>query len=269
MTGEVALGLVLIVGAGVLGGVVAFGAWSLLPDTWRPARWPVAIVAGLMTALNLMSLSSRSPEESLLRNPDTRELARAWRDADPAGFSAFAQHVRDITDGSAGGSPSISLALAVNDRLPRLSDADIVALERNTRDLLLLYADANPSLCPALIQGRASPSDRAAMRETLQQSAPLRHQRLALIANAFRADPNQPASSMTDDERRSALIAIGAKLRQNFSADDMLLLGRGATIAGREKRYCEVMAAYEDALASAPDPGRLYRALVQVRRTSL
>jgi hypothetical protein len=262
------MGLLFIVGGALLGGAVAFGVWSLLPDTWRPACWPVAIVAALIVGVNLMQASGPSAEGELLRNPDTRELAQAWNESDPDGFSAFAEHVSEIARGSSSASPSSSINLAVAERLPRLSDADIVALEHNTRDLLLFYVETDPSVCFAFVHGNASLPNVKAVSRTSERSGALRRERLELIAHAFRANRSQPVSAMNDDERRIALAAVGNKLRQVLSDEDVALLQSGAAVTGHERRYCEAMAAYEDALASAPDAGRLYRAILLGQRTA-
>ncbi len=265
------MNLVLFGVGALVGGAIAWGLWSLLPETWRAARWPVVIVAALMVGLNVATKVELPPtneavERQLLANPATREMAQAWQDADPQGFAVFVSGAREAAeDGSlvaAVEHAGRSLGAAVVERLPHLSDADIVALEQNTRDTLLMFADFAPQACFAIGNGQAPNLTEQQIRDMPVRGRQLGEARMEIFAAAFRANDDERPQTLSAAELTEALASIGEQMRITIPEEDMALLAATSDMAGRERRYCEVMAEYENQLALHPRAGPLYRGLL-------
>lgn len=266
------MNLVLFGIGALVGGAITWGLWSLLPETWRAARWPVTIVGALMVGLNVATKVELPPaggavERELLSNPATREMAQAWQGADPEGFAAFAESSRDVAaDGSLVAAveyASRGLGGAVVERLPFMSDADIVALVRNTRDTLLMFADFAPHACFAIGNGQSPNLSEQQIRNMPIAGRQLGERRLELFAAAFRADTESNPEVMSAADLNVALMDIGDQMRITIPEADMALLSASAAeLVGRERRYCEVMAEYENQLSLHTRAGPLYRGLL-------
>lgn len=270
------MGIILFAVGALIGAAVAYGLWSFLPDTWRPARWPVAIVAGLIVGANFATKITLpedfGTERALLEDREAGELARAWKAADPHGFAEFIDRFSDArAHGTTNDRINImrdGISAVLIERLPHLSEADIVALEQNTRDLLLRHADLRPQLCYTLIHRGPLNLDSASM-ETEMSMQDLARARMAIYANALRANASEHPDAMSAEEARGALTEVGARLRARFSAADVALItARQPPPSGSERKYCEMMAAYEDELSKFPEPGRLYRGLLLLVRAN-
>ena len=94
------MGILLFVGGAVVGGAIAYGLWTLLPNTWRPARWPVAIVAALLVGANVATKVTLpdGTERAFLEDRNAGELARAWKQADPQGFAEFIERFSEALE---------------------------------------------------------------------------------------------------------------------------------------------------------------------------
>lgn len=264
--------LILFVVGALIGAAIAYALWSLLPDTWRPARWPVAIAAGLIVGLNVATKITLpddvGTERALLEDHDAGELARAWKEADP---SAFAEFIHRFSDARAHGTQNDTInvmrngiSAVVTERLPHLSDAEIVALEQNTRELLLRHAALQPRLCYSIIHGGPINLDSAAM-ETERSMQDLSNARMAIYASALRANVSGHLDAMSAEETRGALAELGSHLRERFSGADLALMSSSQPPpSDSARKYCEIMAAFEDELSRSPAPGRLYRGLLQL-----
>lgn len=266
------MGLVIALAAGALIGLIAWAVLALLPDPWQASRTPIAIVIAIVWGLYAganSSVDADHVEAELLKNDATRELAQAWKQADPDGFSAFAKHVLDAGVNnslrSAVTAGSRDLNVAVLDRLPRLSDAEIVALEQNTRDLLLYFAEHAPASCFAIAHGGPSALTEQQIRNAPEELKEIGRRRLGLITAAFRADASAQAIVLNEADRARELALIGEALRAKLNDDALILFSADPAIAAQhQRRYCEVMAEYENQLSLSPRAGPLYRSVLQV-----
>ncbi len=255
---------------GFVAAVVGWALGSMLPSTWRAGRIGVAVLFALIGATQaprLFPVTASSLERELLRSPNAGELARAWKDADPAGFDAFVHEALDArNEGNVGEMIEIlrpRLTAALVQRLPRLSDAEIVAIERSTHDALLVFATRNPRFCFAMVSGQPVNLTAEEVRETQDAVHALSRHRMSIFVAAFRADPNTSIEAMTGEELERALGDVHMRTAALVGEADLALIQNGGPpTAEDERRYCEVMAEFERQLAESPEPGRLYRGIL-------
>jgi hypothetical protein len=256
-----------------LAGGVAWVVFTIVPETWRAARTPVVIVAALLGALNgwhkFGGAYPTAPvlERELLESPDMGELARAWKDADPAGFDAFVHEALDARrEGNVGEMIEIlrpRLTAALTQRLPRLSDTEIVTIERSTHDALLVFATLNPRFCYAMVSGHPVNLTAEEVKDTQEAMRTLSSHRMSIFVAAFRADATTPIDAMAGEELARALGDVHMRTAAVVGEADMALIQSGGPpSAEHERRYCEVMAEFERQLAESADPGRLYRGIL-------
>lgn len=256
----------------LVAGVAGWALAGLLPQPWRAGRIGFAVLAALIGASLLpRAMPAPSLEQQLLRSPTTRDLAQAWRQSDPEGFTAFVDEAYEANqDRDIGAMIELlipRLNAALTERLLYLSNADVVAIEQNLRDVLLQFAVRNPRLCPAVGAGVSPNLSNAEAREIQDAMGALGRQRMALFVAAFRADTSAPVDAMVGEELEAALEGVRIRTAAAVGEEDMALLQGGDAAVGREARYCEVLAEFEQQLSSAPEPGRLYRGIILSQRT--
>jgi|GEM_PF-2837523 len=260
----------LFVGAvgAVVGGAIGFGLWSLLPDAWRAARAPVAIVAAVLCGLfaSKIELPSRQTlaavERTLLAHPDLGELMTAWKETDPSAFADFvalAAEQGDADFAEAQNDPRYLEMVAIGGRrLAYLSDEQAVERFRISRDQMLELRQTNPALCARVFFNRGVDYSNPPFSRSL-------HRRfLALQANALRSSPTGAPQAMTEAEVQSAAQGIFERIHA-VVGEDVSLLSPDATVEGSEARFCEVAAEYFNQVSLSLEPGRLNAGMVRMQ----
>ncbi len=253
-----------LAGAIVWAAMAGGGAWvvfSIIPETWRAARMPVAIVCAIMGALN--GLSRPDPTEApyvsrvereLLESEQVGDLARAFKDADPLGFAAYVEQVRLALERDAESNAMMEagymIGAAAEARLARGPIENIVTYYALQRDEYRAMASASPLLCRRLFFGEdVSESE-------LPNLPAIQRRRLALYQRAFESPQNEAPEPLPEQELRGALAAIHEEVAALAGPDaELLLQDKDAT--GREARACEVIALYFDQLSLSPDAPRI------------
>ena len=101
------------------------------------------------------------------------------------------------------------------------------------------------------------------VRETQGAVHTLSRHRMSIFVAAFRADPNTSIEAMTGEELERALDDVHTRTAAVVGGADMALIQNGGPPSAEDgRRYCEVMAEFEQQLAESPDPGRLYRGIL-------
>lgn len=248
----------------IIGALAAGLAWvifTILPDVWRPARMPVVIVAGLVGALIGWShfdknrAGPRDVERELLESESVGELARAFRDTQPAEFAQYVQDVeaamREGATSEAMSRATLRMQLAAEQRLATLSDADIASYYQIRRDELLELRDANPAICSAYFHGRPLiPAD-------IQLSDATRRRQVQLYVRAFRSPQSTQHTPFAENEWPVVLDEIRQRLYAAVG-EDVALLAADADVSGRERRSCEVYAELYNQLSTTPQTGRVF-----------
>lgn len=250
------------VAAVMIGGAAALAAWivfSIIPEAWRAARWPVTIVAAIMGALNGCTHFADTPlptervERELLASDRVGEMARAFRDSDP---EAFDRYVRDLERAQREGVESDAMARAMNTlqtaaepRIAFLPNEDVAAYYDLRRDEMLEFRDADATGCHPFFHGRASAA--------APTSEALATRRMELYAKAFRTSGPSPHQPWTQAEWEFVLKDLQQRTLQ-IVGDDIALLASDVDVTGREARACEAIAEFYHQMAVSPQPGRVF-----------
>lgn len=255
---------------GALAAGVAWVVFTIIPDTWRAARTPVVIVAALLGGLNGWSRFDRNEmsdvERELVESEQVGELARAFRDAQPAEFAAYVDDIRAAMEGGAASDAmaraSLRLQLAAENRLASMPDADIAEYHAIRRDAVLELRSTNPAGCKTYLHGgpevgaHALPGDAIAQRQ------------MQLYARAFRNENPVEHVAFPNDEWPGVLDGIS---EQTFAivGDDIGLLAPDADTSGREARSCDVIAEWFNQLSLTPQQGRVFVTMQQQYQADL
>jgi hypothetical protein len=148
----------------LLCGGAAWLLFTIIPDTWRPARLGVTIVAALMGAANGFNhfggdeSALERVERELIESDEVGGLASAFKRSDPAGFDQYVREIhaamqRDGDREAALRRVGATLNDAVAARLHRLPDAGIAAYYAIVRDELLELRAIDASACAPLVRG--------------------------------------------------------------------------------------------------------------------
>lgn len=253
------------IGAAV-GGGIAFGIWSILPDAWRASRVPVSIVAAVLCGVPATNLELPPPEptpamieRTMLEHPDLGELMTAWKETDPTTFAEFIEFAGRHSDGGYSevrSDPHYAAMMArVGRRLAYLSDADALERFMVARDQMLELRLSHPELCQGMFNNRGVDlSDPPFSRE-------LHRRFLAIQARALRSAPENAVQPMTADEVRATMQDVSART-QAVVGDDITLLSPDAAVTGHETRFCEVAAEYFNQMSQSREIARLNAGLV-------
>lgn len=243
----------------VAAAAVAWVIFTIIPETWRTARIPVTIVAGIMGAMNGFShgggvTTTDDVERQLVESEKVGELARAFRDAQPAEFATYVEDVRQAmregAESEAMARAALRLQLAAQERIGTLPDAGIVDYYSFLRDQKLELRSTQPALCRALLYGGAE-------TEVVPLSDAMIGRQMQIYATAFRAGAGVAHAPYSDEEWEVRLTDIRERV-YNVVGDDIVLMAENIDVAGREPRACEVIAELYNQLSLAPDAGRLY-----------
>jgi len=252
-------GIIIGVFAGVLGGAIAFGLWSALPERLRPGRIPVALLAAIGIGVLTSRVEPPRPSttapvvERLIMSSELSAAASALRRNDPVAFrramatgSLFAERGEDEAAVA-----RVRVALFAEARLKRREMSSRFHSDRLNlvHDELLELAETSPGLCWAIVRGRAEDV------LTFPIGDELRRRELELLRRAFETG-GAPAQALDHDTFQQVLDQVFSELQTKFGDDAFLV--QGAPTAAQERRYCEVAAEYTRLLSLTPEPGRLF-----------
>lgn len=259
---EAGLGAALLIG--VLAGACGFALFTVLPETWRPARWPVAVVATLLGALNgwyhfgHAAPAAAEVERQLLESRDLGQLARAYKAADPLSFAAYVEQIREAMaegrrNSDALAQAAVTMQAAAEDRLASRPIEDIAAYYALRRDEFLELRSAHANACRPLFFGEEG-------MPLVTLSAATGQRRIDIYVHAFQASHEPAPAPMTEAEFQSAMADIRGRTAA-IVGEDADLLSRNANAAGRELRACEVIAELYNQMSASPEAARLFAAL--------
>lgn len=249
-----------------LSGLTGWVLFTILPDVYRPARWPVAIVAALMGGVTgHQRFSDAVPnadrvEQQLIESDEVGELARAFRDADPLAFDAYVEQVRAAMEaGDANGPAMVQAGLTIQSaaeaRLASRPAEDIAAYYEMRRDEVLEFRDSDPAVCQSVFFGVET-------SRMMPITPAMARRRQAIYLRAFGPISSTPPSPLSDLQLQDALARVADEVVA-VVGDDADLLSQATDTTGREARACEVIAEYMNQLAHSPDAGRIYVTLRQ------
>lgn len=252
--------------AGLMGGLIAFALWSLLPDTWRAARVPVAIVVAILAGLALSRVEPPTPPERsfqtelevrLVNSERVGPIARAFRENDPTEFARFIRggdiYGRGEGEEAAAHRAETALIVIGRSRFIYLSDADMARRYILWRDEMLALSETDPARCYTMYRGTVPVADLLFVGHD-----DLNRREIEIFEAAFTAEPrsHEPVS----DEDYAARLEEIDRAAMTFVGDDILLLAPGAPIVGNEARFCQVAAEVFNQMAQTPELARLHAA---------
>lgn len=262
-------GVVLGVFAAVLAAVLAFGAWSLLPERRRGSRALVSVAAALIVgvavsitvprALQQNAPAAPSQIEQLVMRSELRRAATALKENDPTTFqrvlASASLLARRGEDEAAIARVRAALFAAAKDRFSRLANEFSSDRLRLTQQQLTALAETSPTLCWPIVHG--NPVDML----SLPTGETLRRQELAMLERAFQGETNVADPLPTD--------VFQDTMSEVYEALEAIQPGSVAFVQGspspeQERRYCELSAEYFGLMASTPEPARLFATAEQM-----
>lgn len=253
--------LIAALGGGIgggLGALVGFGLGRIAPQKWRRGIETTCAIALALIGARVAPLIAGGPtvtdhptiERQLLNDADFGAMASAWKESDPASFSAFISRVSSASGGNLAVAVEQSraeLIAASRPRVAHLSDAHLVEVIRLARDQMRELKTSHPIVCYPLFQGRRFGDISPYL------SADLRQRELDLLTEAFRADPNAVHPLLSEAELAASINEVVVRTRAQFG-EDIALIAPDAQVEGREPRVCDAAAALYDQMLAMPEP---------------
>jgi hypothetical protein len=247
---------------GAFGGAVGalFGGLvvgRLLPQGWRRGAVAVlGLVFGLVCSRLAVvqfatnELSPAAIEASLLDDPNSSAMARAWRDVDPESFRAFAETLMaSVRDGASGEElVNASRAAIIAEAVPRilyLEDVQLVELASLSREQLRQFRQNRPEICRPYFVGEPFGDIRPYLTDEVMQ------RELALLEASFRADMTTQRRITAGSAFETTLAAVLASTRERVG-DDVLMLTGEASAVGRDTQFCDAAVSFYDAVIALP-----------------
>lgn len=256
-------GIIIGVFAGVIGGAIAFGLWSLLPQRLRGARIAVAIIAGIGVGMLASRIQPPPPraaldagfEMRLLNSESVGVLARAFKQKYPSDFRRFLRtgdvYRRTEGDDAALHRAESAIVIVGYQRFVYFTDADMVRRMQLWRDEVLSLRDTNPARCLHLYTGGGQ-----ALDLLFPEHPDFNRREIELYRAAFNAEPRDH-ESFTDEEYLERITGLNTRVAA-IVGEDVLLLGPAAPLVGNEARFCEVLGELFNQMAVEPEPARLF-----------
>lgn len=243
---------------GALGGVFGGLLARLAPESWRAGvRTAVTValmVIGWQVAVAYLTVDENSPaaiEAGLLDHPEVGSLARAWREADPEAYAAYAQSLSSAIESGQPYDRIIAqmrgqLIAAATPRMLYLSDAQWVEITRTASAQYQQLGVAQPSICSPMFYGEPFGD----ITQYVDQTSVARE--TALLEAAFRADTSGTPVIATGETFTALLMRVFDATRARIG-DDVLMITREQSSAGRDAAFCTAVSTFHDEIARLPE----------------